>query len=67
MFIAVISAMDSSMVLFAADKEAAERVRASPIPAEEMAKLFNLLLSRRHGTDRLRGDEAFLPRSAVSF
>lgn len=29
--------------------------------------VVNLLLSRHHGTDRLCGDEVFLPCSAVSF
>ena len=41
---AVIQAIDSSKVLLAASEEA-ERSNASPIPPDEIAKLFNLLLS----------------------
>lgn len=42
---AVIKAIDSSKVLLAAASEEAERSNASPIPPDEIAKLFNLLLS----------------------
>ena len=37
---AVINATDSSKLLFAAANEEAERVNASPIPPDEIAKLF---------------------------
>jgi Na+/serine symporter len=44
-FAAVVSAIVSSSVFPAAFIAAAERNKASPMPPEEMAKLFNLLLS----------------------
>ena len=42
---AVINAILSSIVLFAAIREEADLSNASPIPPDEIAKLFNLLLS----------------------
>lgn len=39
-FAAVINAIDSSNVLFAAESDEAERSSASPIPPLEMLKLF---------------------------
>lgn len=44
-FVAVMSAMLSSKLLFAADNAEADRVNASPIPPDDIAKLFKLLLS----------------------
>lgn len=42
---AVINAIDSSIVLFAAISEEADLSNASPMPPDEIAKLFKLLLS----------------------
>ena len=44
-FAAVTSPMDSSIVFPASYKAEADLCKASPIPAEVMAKLFRLLLS----------------------
>ena len=65
-FAAVIRAILSSMVFPPACKAEAERISASPTPFEEIAKLFNLLLSRDSGTDRLHGGQVFRPASHIS-
>lgn len=52
-FAAVINAIVSSNVLLAAAIEDAERSNASPIPPDDIAKLFNLLLSGITLTDHV--------------
>lgn len=63
LFPATARAIDSSIELPAAASAEAERCNASPIPFEDIAKLFKLLLSRKYGTDHISGGQSFLAAS----
>lgn len=65
---AVINAIDSSRLLFATARDDAERVNASPIPAEVTAKLFDFCYFHLATTDHSVhcGGLVFRPASRVS-